>query len=51
MVKSRLEGVRRIEMRREDHTMRNTLLVVFTVIGILLCLDLRLAIGHERHKL
>ena len=46
MIQSNLKGVSRIEMRHADHTIRNTLIVVFTVIVILVCLDVRMAIGH-----
>lgn len=46
MMQSNLKGVSRIEVRHADHTIRNTLIVVFTVIVILLCLDVRMAIGH-----
>jgi hypothetical protein len=46
MMQSNLKGVSRIEMRHADHTIRNTLIVVFAVLVILVCLDVRMAIWH-----
>lgn len=50
-MQSNFKGVSRIEMRHADHTIRNTLIVVFTVMMILICLDVRMEIGHEKQRL
>lgn len=40
-----------VEIKKEDHTIRNALILTFMIIMIILCIDLRNGISAELHKL